>query len=86
MADTLHPEDEPLRSSTDELEDFKESRVWHDIKQFLEDRREIIHEKMKSVDSIEELRKLQGALEHIEDMLDLPDKFLNELEGGTYGQ
>jgi len=85
MPETLHPEDAPLQSTVEELEKFKNSRVWADIQQFLEDRKRDIHEQMKHVDDIQGLRELQGALQHTEDMMDLPDKFINELEGGTYG-
>jgi len=84
MAKTPHPDDEPLRSTVDDLKEFKQSRVWHDIKCFLEDRKEDIMSKMSKRDlTIEDLRHLQGGLEHVNDMLDLPDKFINEVE--SYG-
>lgn len=86
MPETPHPEDDPLRSTVDDLEDFKQSRVWHDIKQFLLDRKELIMEEMQDRDlTVERLRHLQGGLQHVNDMLDLPDKFIQEVESYTDG-
>lgn len=81
MPETPHPEDEPLRSTVQDLEEFKNSRVWHDMKRLLNNRMEIIKEEMKDPElTIERLRRLQGRMENVESMLDLPDKFLQEVK------
>lgn len=65
-----------LESTTQQLEEFKQSAVWRDIQFVLERFIETIHLKMETCD-VEELRYNQGAIGKVRDMLELPDELIS---------
>jgi hypothetical protein len=68
-------------SSLQEIKDFVDtSLIWKDLKIYLEWKMEKDQKSMLAVDNLQDLGKLQGSIEAIEDVLMLPDLFLHLVE------
>lgn len=77
-----HEDDVPLRSTIAALEDFKESTVWRDILQYLNDRIEVAkHDALSNkVTNMQQLALLKGEVKALESLKELPDRFIQEIE------
>lgn len=75
-----HPMDDPLKSSIKEIEAFKESFVWKDMADWIEERKDYLSGQLRKADSMKEVRGIQQALDQLDDILDLPDMFIEQLE------
>lgn len=76
-----HPDDDPLNGSLNDYHEFKRHVCWLDIKKWIEDRISLLREKLETAKTMEEVRAYQESLKHLRDLLDVPDLFIEELEG-----
>lgn len=74
-----HPEDKPLRASVNEIQNFREDNpVWADMVEWMEDRKKLLKTGLRQANNMEDVRGIQRALDQIDDILELPEWFLEE--------
>lgn len=76
----LHPEDEPLHSSINEVNNLTDTTVWEDIETLVEERIEILQEVLVHEDDPVEMRKLQGTIQAWQNFLEIPELLIRYLE------
>lgn len=74
-----HPDDQPLRASVNEIQSFMEDNpVWTDMKEWMGERKELLKQQLRQADTMEDVRGIQRALDQIDDLILLPQRFLQE--------
>lgn len=74
-----HPDDQPLRASVNEIQNFMEDNpVWADMVEWMKDRKELLKTGLRQANSMEDVRGIQRALDQIDDIMELPEWFLEE--------
>lgn len=69
----IHPLDEPLKSSPRDFQHFQESLVWSDIKMTINDRIDILVDRLISKETDREIAMLQSEIRTLKDLLKLPE-------------
>lgn len=71
----------PLLSTAQQLRDFQESAVWHDIRTFLEMRIADHGKMLEQVSPVESsaIARSQGIIANARDLIDLPEMLVAEL-------
>lgn len=72
------PQDTELLSSVIQLEEFKGSTVWTDLKRVLEDRIQICLRGLERAETLEQVRYYQAVIENTRGLLVLPDMLIQE--------
>jgi len=73
-----HPRDKPLMASPRDYEEFiNKSPLWHDIRMTIEDRIEILLDKLIVEKDDKELYQLQAEIRVWKEMVNLPEFLLN---------
>lgn len=75
-----HPDDEPLNSSINEVENLTETHVWEDMEQLIEDRIELLTQALVQAEDEEDIRRLQGEIQGWQHALELPTMLATYIE------
>ena len=69
-----------INSSADAWRSFKNTSMWADIEGWTKERLAIVKDEALEAEDIEQLRGLQGAADILQQILLLPDAFINYLD------
>lgn len=75
-----HPEDEPLKSSVNEIRNLEETLVWDDIETLVNNRIEMLQLALERADEMPNIRRIQGELQAWRHFLDMPQTLINYRE------
>lgn len=74
----VHPKDKPLQASPRDYEEFiNKSPIWHDLSMAIEDRIEILVDKLVREEEDKQLHQLQAEIRVWKEMANLPSHLLN---------
>lgn len=76
----LHPEDEPLHSSINEVKNLTETTVWDDIETLVDERIEVLQEVLVEEDDPVEIRRLQGTIRAWRNFKEMPELLIRYLD------
>ena len=68
-----HEDDDALRASVNEYENFMDTTVWSDMKMTIEDRIDILQRNLEVAENLDEVRGYQYAIAEMRAMLQLPE-------------
>jgi len=69
-----------LNSSVNEIRQFLQSPLWHDMKKYISGQNEADNRALVNAATIDEIRTLQGKLQVGLEMLNLPETLLSLIE------
>lgn len=70
-------------TSIEGWEEFKESGYWLDLRQWLEDRLDVLYKSLSVEEDEKEIRMMQGAIKQHVDLINAPDLIMSHLEAET---
>lgn len=68
----IHPEDDPLLSSENDFKAFRDSNIWKDMKNLIEDRMDMLTDMLVYSEESKKIVSLQSEIKTLQDMLALP--------------
>lgn len=76
----VHPDDEPLLSSVNDVREVEDTHVWRDIEQLIDDRIENLQQALTRADDPVKIRRIQGAITAWQDFKDIPDTLVRYIQ------